>query len=75
MPFVFCIQNDFVCVWEIERRLEPFGRVRWEDLSEEMLGGWEGSFAKKTDLLHRVAVDLGDPLGAPSLLAKGQVSK
>ena len=66
-------QNDFVCTWEIERRMRPFGSRQWEEVTEDMMDRWEAAYAKKADLLTQVANDLGDVGGAPPPLSKGQV--
>ena len=64
---------DFVYVWEIERRMKPFGILSWDTLSDDMIESWV-SLTSKGDILSQIEQDLQESgLSGPPPLKKGEV--
>jgi hypothetical protein len=62
---------DFIFVWEIERRMRPFGPLEWgEVVSEQLVASLSGA-ERKSEALARLARALRTP--APEPLRRGQV--
>ncbi len=56
---------DFIFVWELERRMRPFGPLEWTRLSAPLLEALASSSARKSELLARLAREL--PIDSPAL--------
>jgi RNA dependent RNA polymerase len=64
---------DFIYIWEVERRMKPFGKLSWDVLNEQMIDSWV-SLTNKEDILSQIERDLQDSeLCGPPALKKGEV--